>query len=74
MILLDIIPFKDVLVVVADRWLNKKNLISMDTLKSIFINLLLGSALTLIGKFLLMVCSGIGGEYSSELSVRANIS
>ncbi|GEM_PF-5879924 len=56
------IPLKDVLVVVADRWLNKKNLLNMDTIKSILINLSLGSTITLLGNLLVMACFGVGGE------------
>lgn len=56
------IHLKDVLVVVADRWLNNKNLKCMDTIKSIFISLSLGSTLTLLGNLLVMVSFGIGGE------------
>jgi hypothetical protein len=56
------IHLKDVLVVVADRWLNNKNLKCMDTIKSIFINLSLGSALALLGNLLVTVSFGIGGE------------
>ncbi|MGX9987598.1 hypothetical protein [Soonwooa purpurea] len=34
----------------------------MDTIKSIFISLSLGSTLTLLGNLLVMVSFGIGGE------------
>ncbi|ADY52220.1 hypothetical protein Pedsa_1663 [Pseudopedobacter saltans DSM 12145] len=56
------IHLKDILVVVADRWLNNKNLKCMDTIKSILINLSLGSIMTLLGNLLVIVSFGIGGE------------
>lgn len=56
------IHLKDVLVVVADKWLNNKNLKCMDTIKSIFNNLVLGSAITLLGNLLVLVSFGIVGE------------
>ncbi len=56
------IHLKDVLVVVADRWLNNKNLKCMDTIKSIFINLSLGYTIALLGNLLVMASFGVGGE------------
>lgn len=53
---------KDVLVVVVDRWLNNKNLKCMDTIKSILINLVLGSTMSLLGNLLVLVSFGIEGE------------
>ncbi|MDV2448645.1 hypothetical protein CMU93_14165 [Elizabethkingia anophelis] len=60
------IHLKDALVVVIDRWLNNKNLKSMNTIKSILINLSLGSIMTLLGNLLVMLSFGIGGE-STEI-------
>jgi hypothetical protein len=56
------IHLKDVLVVVIDRWLNNKKIFCMDTIKSILINLSLGSALALLGNLLVLVSFGVGGE------------
>lgn len=56
------IHLKDILMVVIDRWLNNKNLICMDTIKSIFVNLSIGSALVLLGNLLVVVSFGIEGE------------
>lgn len=53
---------KDVLVVVCDRWLNNKNLKCMNTIKSILINLSLGSIIALLGKLLVLVSFGVEGE------------
>ena len=58
------IRLKDVLMVIADRWLNNKNLKCMDTIKSILINLVLGSTMTLLGNLLVIVSFGIGGEFT----------
>lgn len=56
------IHLKDAFVVVADRWLNNKNLKSMDTIKSILLNLSLGYIITLLGNLLVMGSFGIEGE------------
>lgn len=56
------IHLKDVLVVVIDRWLNNKTLKCMETIKSILINLALGSTLALLGNLLVSLSVGIGGE------------
>ena len=56
------IRLKDVFVVVADRWLNNKNLKCMDTIKSILINLSLGSIMTLLGNLLVILSFGTAGE------------
>lgn len=56
------VHLKDVFVVVADRWLNNKNLKCMDTIKSIVINLSLGSIMTLLGNLLVILSFGTAGE------------
>ena len=56
------IHLKDFIVVVADKWLNNKNLKCMDTIKSILINLSLGSIMTLLGNLLVTASFGIEGE------------
>lgn len=56
------VRLQEVLVVVADRWLNIKNLKCMDTIKSILINLAIGSIITLLGNLLVIGSFGIGGE------------
>ncbi len=56
------IRLKDVLMVIADRWLNNKNLKCMNTIKSILINLALGSVMSFLGNLLVLVSFGIEGE------------
>ena len=56
------IRLKDVLMVIVDRWLNNKNLKCMNTIKSILINLALGSVMSFLGNLLVLVSFGIEGE------------
>lgn len=56
------IHLKDILVCLADKWLNNKNLLGMETIKSIITNLSLGYILSLLGNLLVSLSFGIEGE------------
>jgi hypothetical protein len=68
----ELFHLKDVIVVVIDRLLNFKKIISMKTIKSICLNLLIGTSLTLLGSLILMVASsaGIEGELTGIKSIK----
>ena len=58
----ELFHLKDVMVVVFSRMLNNKKIMKMETIKSICLHLLIGTALTLLGSTLLMVASSVGVE------------